>query len=168
MDFFLDSGIFLGLCDPRDEHNETCKNFLKEYPLYTNNYYTTKMVRTELRWKRLRRIKMGYDNTVVRRIEQCIQRWLERMKKIVEYEKDYVSFDYLASDIRRIINYKQNDAIIVTNAIFWSCKCNTLDNPTLITIDYYDIIIKADKIIEQAELRFDRGIPLTIKAAWDI
>ena len=169
MDFFLDSGIFVGLCDHKDKFYEKCKNLLEKYPIRSNSYYTAKIVETELARKRLQIIKKGYDNTVLRLIHQCIKRRLKQMEKLVEYEKKKpIQFNSLVDDIRRITNYKQNDAIIVTNAIFWSCGCDPLRDPTLITIDYYDIVEKADKIIEQAELKCNRNILLKIRPLWDI
>ena len=173
MEFFLDSGIFVGRCDPKDKWYEKSKKLFKNYPRQTNNYYSAKKVKEELKMNRLQSIKKkeeGYDNKALRMIYQCIKRRLKQMEKLVEYEeKNQIQFNPLVDDIKGIMNYKQNDAIIVTNAIFWSCGCNPMgDHPTLITIDYYDIVIKADKIIEQAELKCNRNIPLKIKPLWDI
>ena len=170
MDFFLDSGIFIGLCDPKDKFNGECKKLFEKYPRDTNNYYSAKIVEDELSKKRLKHIKRGYDNTVLRRIHQCIERWIEeRMNKLVEYEnKNYTQFNPLYVEIRRLTDYKEIDAIIVTNAIFWSCKCDPNEDPTLVTVDYYDIVQNADKIIETAKSRCDSCTPLTIKAVWEI
>jgi predicted nucleic acid-binding protein len=168
MDFFLDSGIFLGICDPIDKHNEACKKLLVKYPIHTNNYYTAEMVKIELRRKRLQKIKKGYNQTVLRRIEQYINTWFRLMKVLVKYEEEnYPDFVYLVEDIERITNYNRNDAIIVANALVWSYE-RDLDNPTLVTTDFEHLVKKSDKIIEQAELRFSGAIPLKIKAVWDI
>lgn len=167
MDFFLDSGIFLGVCDPIDEHNEACKNFLIKHPLYVNNYYTAKMVKIELRRKRLQRIKTDYKQTALRKIEQCINTWFRLMKDLVKYEEEnYSNFTYLVEDIGRITDYNLNDAIIVANALVWSYELD-LDNPTLITTDFKHLVRNAEKIIEKAEIRLNM-VPLEIKPIWNI
>lgn len=172
MDFFLDSGIFYGICDPRDKHNVACKKFFTKYPLNTNDYYTAKMVKKELRRKRIRIIKnpkMGYDNTTLRRIEQEIGIWFGLMNDLLKYEEEnYPNFIYLVRDIERLTEYNQNDAIIAANALVWSYE-QELNNPTLVTTDFKHLVKKSDKILEQAELRLsERPISLEIKAVWDI
>jgi len=168
MDFFLDSGIFLGICDPEDNHNDACKKFLIKYPLHTNNYSTAQMVKTELRRKRLEIIKKGYNQTVLRLIEQCINTWFRLMKEMLKYEEEgYPNVVYIVEDIERKTGYNRQDAIIVANSLVWSYE-KDLDNPTLVTTDFKHLVRNAEKIIEQSELRFSDVIPLKIKPVWGI
>lgn len=167
MNFFLDSGIFIGKCDHKDIHHRACKTFFEKYPYDTNNHYSTKRVKDELSWNKFKLIKSGkgYD-TALRLIHQCIQRWLkERLVKLVEYENN-PQFNALCEEIKKVTSYK--DAPIVTNAIFWCCKCDSNDDPTLVSVDFYHIVQKADKIIKTANSKCARTIPLRIKAVWDI
>ena len=169
MDLFLDSGVFVGLCDHKDDWYKKSKSLLEKHPRQTNNYYSAKKVKDELKMKRLQIIKNGYDNEALSWIYKCIKRRLSQMKKLIEYEnKKQVQFNPLFEDIVKITGYNENDATIVTNAIFWSCLCDHLGNPTLISTDYYDIVRNADRIINLAEIKCEREIPLKIKQVGDI
>ena len=168
MDFFLDSGIFVGRCDPKDKWYGKSKKLFEDYPRQTNNYYSAKKVKKELKMNRLQSIKKkedGYDNKSLRVIYQCIKRRLAQMKKLFEYENEnHIKFNPLCGDIYKITDYKKNDAVIVTNAIFWSCNCNPSEEPTLISTDKNDIVNNADRIIEKAQSKCNRSIPLKIRS----
>lgn len=169
MDFFLDSGVFLGLCDHKDDWHTESKSLLERHPRQTNNYYSAKKVKDELKMNRLQIIKKGYDNEALSWIYKCIKRRLRQMKKLIEYEnKKHVQFNPLFGDIEKITDYAKNDAIIVTNAIFWSCKCTPSGEPTLISTDKKHILSKAERIIEKAESKCNRSIPLKIISLEDI
>ena len=169
MDFFLDSGVFVGLCDHKDDWHEESKNLFAKYPQQTNNYYSAKKVKEELKMNRLQVIKSGYDSNALGWIYKCIKRKLKQMKKLFEYEnKNHIQFNPLCRDIYKITDYKKNDAIIVTNAIFWSCKCNPSGEPRLISTDKNDIVNNADRIIEKAQSKCNKNIPLEIRALEDM
>lgn len=169
MDFFLDSGVFIGLCDHKDDWHKKSKSLLEKHPRQTNDYYSAKKVKDELKMNRIQIIKKGYDNEALRWIYKCIKRRLSQMKKLIEYEnKKHVRFDPLFGDIEKITDYAKNDAIIVTNAIFWSYKCGSLRDPTLISTDNKHIVSNADRIVEEAETKCNRSIPLKIISLEDI
>jgi len=168
LDFFLDTGIFLGICDIRDYHHADCERLFCKYPQSSNRYFTAKKVKEELERKRIKRRKAGWSEAVLRRIDQRISIYLRSMEGVVEYGGEHKHFDKIANAIVSVVGYNTHDACIVANALIWSYE-KAQNNPTLVTADYKDIVGKRDEIIKQAELRiFDRYIPLRITGVWDI
>lgn len=167
MEFFLDTGVIFGDCDPKDDHSNECEIFFRKYPMQRYDFYTTKKVKDELKDLKRRRREERPDK-IYRKIEQLIERKLDNMEHITDYSK-HANFQRIASAIVDIVNRNFPDVKIVTNAIIWSYEYDSLDNPTFVTIDFKDIARNSSEIKKQAGYRASVSfIPLRIETLWDL
>lgn len=164
MDFFLDTGIFLGISDGIDKWNSDCKSFFTKYPFQSNNYYTAEMVKTELRCNMRNRRRRSGSESVLRSIEQQIKLYLAKMEDIVSYGK-HLDYENIHKAVEQIIpKNKANDIVIVTNAMIWSYDL-PLNYPTFATVDFNDMINNRTELKKQASLAINgRPIPLEIES----
>jgi hypothetical protein len=168
MDFFLETGIFIGVSDELDNWHIDCESFFAEHPFQSNDYYTAERVKIELRRNmRERRHNKGSD-PVLRSIEQQIKLYLDMMKGIVNYGKhsDYENIHNAVGNV--IPKHKEGDITIVTNAMIWS-YCGPLTHPTLVTVDFIHMINNRAELKRQVSLAIGgRHIPLEIESPRDL
>lgn len=112
MDIFLDTGIFIGFCDPKDKHYDDCRRLFTDYPVGSNGYYTCKRVKSELKGKRRARRKSGeLSDRVYNQMEQCMILQLRKMSGTVNYEEtNLVDYREYFNAIFPIVIYDSGDA----------------------------------------------------------
>lgn len=114
MEFFCDTGIFIGYCNPGDDHHDNCVKFLKKFSPDENPYFTCLHVEFELDRKR-REVRREFPEIIARRIFQCIETLLEKMKS-VNYSNEGL-FPLLETALNAVID-NRDDSRILSHAFF--------------------------------------------------
>lgn len=160
MNFFLDTGVFFGMCDDKDQWHACCSDFSSKH-LGSKNYYTTSEVKTELNKKRAKRRKSWERGDSLRTMEQKLTIWIMN-SKIVDYDGHH-HYALVLQAVRSILP-KTPDDKIVSNAMIWSYDLD-LGKPTLVTVDRRDIVQNEKNFKTQVSLAIKRNVPLVIRHA---
>jgi hypothetical protein len=174
--FFCDTGVIIGLCDMNDHHHNSCKFFFDKYPVETHHYYTIEIIEKELKNKK-RKLEVNtlknhpqakILHVYVRRVQQCIDIYLKKMKSFNCKDHGETSINQLKNlivCIQPIIGVEAinqvNDIEIVANGIVWSLV-KDYDSPRLITVDNKDLSRNELKIVKESEKTLKEHVPLKI------
>jgi len=168
MEFFLDTGVIWGYCFPADNFHSCCDKFFSDHPFSEFQYYSTQKVKEEL--KKLRRKKLNIRDPeiskIARLVHQCVDRMWDKKIKKVSYDnrREFPQLrDYILAIIFPLggeIYEVQNDATILSNAVFWSLEHS--NECIFLTTDWKHILSNKSKIISQAYQVLSREIRLKI------
>jgi hypothetical protein len=170
VDFFFDTGVFLGL-DDKDVHYKPVATFLDKYPRGSNRYFSARAVREELDSKRRQFTRRGLSKTEIRRIFQIITIFVwQNSVKFTHYEqegKKHPSFDALFTEFFPIVGKDYFDATILANAFLWEYENGELARPTVVTTDDAHFYKPKEDFFRIASKHLNRNHALDIQCVWD-
>jgi len=169
MEFFLDTGVFLGL-DPADTHHEEVSKFFEIHER-KNDFYSAKIVKKELNEKKLKLIKQGRADWYIRRIFQIIRLKFEIIKEFVDFES-HKFFQCLYNQFYPLVKKKSNDhydASILANAFLWEYEAHSLNKPILVTVDNKHFYNPRKQLYNIAmNCTNQNKIKMKIRCVWDV
>jgi len=169
MEFFFDTGIFLGL-DPKDEYHDLVKKFLKYYKRGKHEYYSARVVRRELNEWRINAIKRGYYGRREIRLKfNLIYRFFEEYVNVpVDYSNHHL-FRQLCDKFYPITDNNKFDSEIMSNCAIWDFESNYMEYRIFLTIDDGHFCNKEEEIIGIIEGCTSKDeVWLKIHCVWDI
>jgi len=169
MEFFFDSGIFLGL-DPQDDYYDLVKKFLRYYKKGKHEYYSARVVRRELNgWKIYVIRKHQYGRREIRfKFDLIYQFFEESVNVLVDYSNHNI-FRELYDKFYPITGNDKFDSAIMSNCVIWDFESNDLEYPIFLTLDNGHFCDNEEEIIEIIEGCTSKDeVRLKIHCVWDM